>query len=109
MRAKHVDDFEADVLMYAQPLIQSLVLCIPIVSEYNDILTIINGENIYHQQADEEDKCFAIVSLLTLGVMKAPIIEEARYSAKNLHNGNDCLSFIKSIREGYEQILEKNP
>lgn len=108
LKAIHVDKIEDLLLEYEQPIIQELALLLPIVSQYNDVKILINGESIYGKQADELDKSLAIVSLITTGVEKLVPIKEAINGATHLNRGASAMSLIHGLQQDYESIYQEN-
>ena len=103
-----VPKIEDLLLEYEQPIIQELALLLPIVSQYNDVKILINGESIYGKQADELDKSLAIVSLITTGVEKLVPIKEAINGATHLKRGASAMSLIHGLQQDYESIYQEN-
>ena len=108
LRAQKIDKMEETMLEYEQSFIQEIVLWIPILSQYNDMLVLINGENIYGHNADVVDKEFALVSLLTLGASRLVSIKQAKEGFDLFNNISDFGAFVKSVLEDYGIISQED-
>lgn len=108
LRAQKIDKMEETMLNYEQSFIQEIVLMIPIISQYNDLLVLINGENIYGHNADVVDKEFALVSLLTLGASRLVSIKQAKEGFDLFNNISDFGAFVKSVLEDYGIISQED-
>ena len=106
MRWKGVGKHEKEILEATEPIALNSVLCIPIVSQINDAMVLIKGENLYGYQADDLDKKLAIVSLITLGAEKFIPMQEVKYGAKHLNRGSSILSTTHSLQKEYEHISQ---
>ena len=108
LRAQKIDKMEETMLKYEQSFIQETVLWIPILSQYNDMLVLINGENIYGHNADVVDKEFALVSLLTSGASRLVSFKQAKEGFDLFNNISDFGAYVKSVLEDYGIISQED-
>ena len=108
MRWKGIGKHEKENLEAIEPIVLNVVLCFPILSQVNDAMVLIIGENLYGQQADDLDQKLAFVSLITFGAGNFIPIQEVKYGAKHLNRGSNVLSTTHSLQKHYEQISHTN-
>lgn len=108
LRAKNIHKIENKWLEYEQPIIQETAVWLnPLLSLYNSAKILVNGTTLYGQKADDVDKTFAIISVLTLGAGKsAPL--EAVDGFRLLEFSDNTASAIYSIKNDYENLSQKN-
>jgi hypothetical protein len=108
LRGLNVDVIGEDIEDAIQPLVLEVVSWIPIVSQYNDILIVIKGENIYRQKSDDLDTKLAIVSLITFWGDKIIPVREIKYAAEHLKRGASAMSTTHSLQKSYETKSQEN-
>ncbi len=106
MRWKGIGKHEKEILDATEPIALNVVLCIPIVSQINDAMVLIKGENLYGYQADDLDQKLAIVSLITFGAEKFIPMQEVKHGAKHLNRGSSVLSTTHSLQKEYEHTSQ---
>ena len=102
LRAKRADKMEEELLEKARPIVQGLVLFIPILSQYNDLKTLATGENIYGTKADELDKVLSFVSLYSFGAGRLMDNNLLKKQISNWGNYSEYISVVKTIIQGYQ-------
>ena len=95
------DDLFNDV---ARPFIQGAVLYNPLLGTFNSGYTIIMGEDIYGNEADDIDYLFSSVDILTLGMGKFSCLEEP---VKNMIEMTNFFCFLYSFGNTIEIEYEK--
>ena len=101
LRAKNIDKKEEQLLEDERLLIQNLILFNPFIGIYNDINILVKGNNIYGQNADEVDKTFAIVSLLTLGTSKLAETRQVANGLEMIGYSSDVGAIVRGILIDY--------
>ena len=109
LRAKNIEKNGESLENALQPLALDLILLIPILSQYNDLKVLIEDENIYRQKADEVDKSFALINLLTFGTSKLMPIEQAAEGLNIMGKISNGGAVVKSLLEDYGLISQENP
>ena len=103
LRAKRADKMEEELLEKARPIVQGLVLFIPILSQYNDLKTLATGENIYGTKADDVDKVLSFISLYSFGAGRFVISSETREGISMVGDFSGFWANIKTIRDGQKK------
>ena len=103
LRAKRADKMEEELLEKARPIVQGLVLFIPILSQYNDLKTLATGENIYGTKADELDKVLSFVSLYSFGAGRFVMLPQTKEGLNIINRWNSIFSIGKTISDGQEK------
>ena len=103
LRAKRADKMEEELLEKARPIVQGLVLFIPILSQYNDLKTLATGENIYGTKADDVDKVLSFVSLYSFGAGRFVMLPQTKEGLNIINRWNSIFSIGKTISDGQEK------
>ena len=103
LRAKRADKMEEELLEKARPIVQGLVLFIPILSQYNDLKTLATGENIYGTKADDVDKVLSFVSLSSFGAGRFVMLPQTKEGLNIINRWNSIFSIGKTISDGQEK------
>ena len=103
LRAKRVDQMEEELLEKERPIVQGLVLFIPILSQYNDLKTLATGENIYGTKADELDKVLSFINLYSLGAGHFVMLPQTKEGLEIVGKWSGRFSVGKTIRDGQKK------
>ena len=103
LRAKWVDQMEEELLEKERPIVQGLVLFIPILSQYNDLKTLATGENIYGTKADELDKVLSFINLYSLGAGRFVMLPQTKEGVETIGKRSSFWANIKTIRDGQKK------
>ena len=99
LRAKRADKMEEELLEKARPIVQGLVLFIPILSQYNDLKTLATGENIYGTKAADIDRILSFVNLYSLGAERFVMLPQAKKGLEIVEKWCGRFSVGKTIRD----------
>ncbi|MCQ2335637.1 MAG: RHS repeat-associated core domain-containing protein [Paludibacteraceae bacterium] len=73
----------------------------------NDVVTLCSDKNLFGEPVSTTDKVLAAVDLATFGTASTlkfmNKVEKVANVADNLNIGNNVISFIKTLRDGYEK------
>lgn len=95
------------MLEKARPIIQGLVLWIPILSQYNDAKTLITGSNIYGTPADATDYWLSAISLGSGGISGMLSERVTKSVFTRIGQGSTFLSGVKTAKNEYDKT--ENP
>lgn len=82
-----VNQMEEELLEKERPIVQGLVLFVPILSQYNDIKTLATGENIYGTKAADIDRILSFVNLYSLGAGRFVMLPQTTKGLEIVENG----------------------